>query len=367
VRQLAILGTRGIPASHGGFETFAEHLALWLTGKGWQVTVYCHKVGAGPVRRDYWQGIERVLISVATRGTLGTIVFDLISTWHAARAGIPALTLGYNTAVFWIMLRARGVKNVANMDGIEWTRQKWRPHERWWLWLNEKAGARLANRLVADHPEIARHLENIAPASKIATIPYGAATVSEAHSGILAQWGLVPEGYAIVIARPEPENSILEIVRAFSASRRNLRLVVLGRFVPETNPYHRQVMAVASDEVLFPGAIYDKPVVAALRFFAKLYVHGHTVGGTNPSLVEALGTANPVMAHDNRFNRWVAGPDAAYFRDETECRWLFETLLEDSERLAAMSLASRRRHAEQFTWERVLTQYERLLEPRSPQ
>ena len=129
----------------------------------------------------------------------------------------------------------------------------------------------------------------------------------------LARLGVEPGRYMSVIARAEPENSLLEIVQGFSAAPRGCRLVVLGNY-DEKVPYQRSVLAGGSSEVLFPGAIYDKSLVSALRFHSMAYVHGHQVGGTNPSLVEALGAGNAVIAHDNRFNRWVAGPQAAYFR-----------------------------------------------------
>jgi len=206
------------------------------------------------------------------------------------------LTLGYNTAVFCLAYRLKGIANLINMDGIEWRRQKWSTLERVWLYFNERAGCWLGNHLIADHPEIKAHLATRVANSKITMIPYGADRIDNADSGVLAQYGLQPGGYAMVIARPEPENSILEIVAAFSRKPRGMRLVVLGRYDLEM-PYHKQVMDAASAEVMFPGAIYDKATVSALRFHSALYAHGHQVGGTNPSLVEAMGAGSAVLAH----------------------------------------------------------------------
>jgi len=120
-------------------------------------------------------------------------------------------------------------------------------------------------------------------------------------------------------------------------------------------------MDAASDEVTFPGAIYEAPIVQALRFYARFYLHGHRVGGTNPSLVEALGAGCAVIAHDNHFNRWVAGDEAAYFADEAACSALFDELLVDDGRLEKMRAASRRELQARFTWEHILSQYEALL------
>jgi hypothetical protein len=156
------------------------------------------------------------------------------------------------------------------------------------FWLNDWAGCWLGNHLVADHPEIKRHLATRVRADKITTIPYGSDWVDDADAGLIAPYSLTPGGYAILIARAEPENSILDVVRAWSRKPRGRKLVVLGKY-EAGHAYQRAVKEAVSDEVVFPGAIYDKAVVQALRFHALFYVHGHRVGGTNPSLVEALG------------------------------------------------------------------------------
>ena len=359
--SLRILGTRGLPAAHGGFETFAEHLALYLVADGWNVTVYCQRDGDGSIAEDEWKGVRRVNIPVARQGPTASMHFDWIATRHAAAAGEPCLTLGYNTALFCAWLRIKGIPNVINMDGIEWRRAKWGPAPKAWFWLNDWAGCWLGNHLVADHPDIRRHLESRVGGSKITVIPYGADEVLDAPVEPLARLGVEPGRYMTVIARAEPENSLLEIVQGFSASPRRCRLVVLGNY-DEQVAYQNAVLKAASDEVLFPGAIYDKAVVSALRMHSMAYVHGHQVGGTNPSLVEALGAGNAVIAHDNRFNRWVAGPQAAYFNDAASFSRQLELLLAEPERLEAMRAASRARHHEAFRWETILGAYERLLQ-----
>lgn len=361
-KSLAILGTRGVPARHGGFETFAEHLSLYLVGRGWQVTVYCQTNGASPsVEEDEWRGVRRVSIPVSKEGAMGTVLFDWRAIAHSLAAAHPLiLTLGYNTAAFCARYRLGRAKNIINMDGIEWKRDKWRPHERCWLWLNERLGCWFGNHLVADHPRIADHLATRVSRGKITTIPYGAAEILEAPSQPLASLGLEPGRFATVIARPEPENSILEIVRAFSRRPRGVKLVMLGNYDP-ANEFHAAVRSAASEEVLFPGAIYEKSVVESLRYHSRLYIHGHRVGGTNPSLVEALGAGSAVLAHDNHFNHWVAGNDAAYFRDEESCAKGLDLLLDDEAALRHMREASRERFRQDFTWEKVLLQYETLL------
>jgi glycosyltransferase involved in cell wall biosynthesis len=359
--KLQILGTRGIPAEHGGFETFAEHFAVYLQQKGWQVTVYCQEVGADEIYEDDWRGIHLVHIPVTQSGAKGTIAFDWKSTLHAAKRKIPVLTLGYNTAVFCLLYRLNGIKNVVNMDGVEWRRGKWSPLERAWLYVNEKLGAWLANHLVADHPEIKNHLSRFVSSSKITVIPYSADILETADQSLISPFDLEKNKYAVLIARSEKENSILEIVSAYSKIKRGMPLVILGNYTPETNSYHKLVVDAAGDEVKFVGAIYDKDVVQALRFFARFYVHGHTVGGTNPSLVEALGAGSPVLAHNNLFNRWVAGEGARYFFTEGECSEQVDILLQDDGLIASMRQHSFLQMQNNFTWDKVHQAYEQLL------
>lgn len=359
-KTLRILGTRGVPAAHGGFETFAEYLSLYLVARGWRVVVYCQDDGVGPVFEDTWQGVERVHIRVAQEGPKGTIVFDWQATAHAAKHKDLCLTLGYNTAVFCGLLRLQGIPNLINMDGIEWSRMKWGPVAKLWFWLNDWAGCWLGNHLVADHPQIKLHLQTRVSGQKITTIPYGADAVTSAPTAPVQALGLEPGRYLTVIARAEPENSLLEIVQGFAAKPRGMQLVVLGNYQPG-NAYHQAVKAAASDEVKFVGAIYDKTVVQALRYHSAAYVHGHQVGGTNPSLVEALGAGNAVIAHDNRFNRWVAGEGAVYFSGADGFARCMDDLQANPGKLAALSAHGQARYKEAFTWGDVLRQYEDLL------
>lgn len=357
---LRILGTRGVPAAHGGFETFAEHLALFLVARGWQVWVYCQDEGEGPWLQDQWQGVDRIRIPVVGDGPKSTIVFDWKATRHAAAAGDLCLTLGYNTALFCGLLRMGGVPNVINMDGIEWSRAKWGALAKTWFWMNDWAGCWLGNHLVADHPEIKNHLSTRVSPSKVTTIAYGAERISSAGEQHLKGYGLESGRYLTVIARAEPENSLLEVVSGFSEKPRGFKLVVLGNY-SDKNPYHQRVRAAASEEVRFLGAIYDKTIVQSLRFHSFAYVHGHQVGGTNPSLVEALGAGNAVLAHDNKFNRWVAGDSALFFKDSAGFSSLLDLLEKSPSRVESMRSAAINRFDHEFTWEKILSQYEQLL------
>lgn len=357
--HVIIVGSRGVPAHHGGFETFAEDLSLFLVARNHSVTVYCQTEGGGEVSRDVWNGVSRVLIPSPSK-SLGTLCYDWSTTVDASRDAGVVLTLGYNTGALSLLYRLRHLPNVMNMDGIEWKREKWSLPQRVWLWLNEWAGARFANHLVADHPEIARHLRRHTSAEKITVIPYGADIVSAAPLGVLGKYGLKAKGYYLLIARPEPENSILEVVRAFSSPCIRSCLAILGSY-SEDNTYHRQVMKAAGSNVLFLGPIYDRETVRALRFHAKAYIHGHRVGGTNPSLVESLAAGNAIIAHDNRFTRWVAGEKARYFAGTGDLEYILSSLEANPGQLAEMERGSCQRHQRDLIGDQVLSAYEELL------
>ncbi|TIV13127.1 MAG: glycosyltransferase family 1 protein, partial [Mesorhizobium sp.] len=247
--SILILGTRGIPASHGGFETFAERLALFLAGRGWKVGVYCQKeverVGER-VTIDTWRGIELITIEVASRGPRATLEFDWQCVLDAARRPGVCLVLGYNGAVFLTWLRLMRRRIITN---------------------------------IADHPAIADHLATRRPRSAIATIAYGADPVTSAPEEPVRALGLEPGKYLVSIARIEPDNNILPIIEAFRRrDRGDMKLVVLGTLNDEI-PYHRAVREAAGTTVIMPGAIYDQATVKALRYHARAYMHGHTVGG----------------------------------------------------------------------------------------
>jgi glycosyltransferase involved in cell wall biosynthesis len=358
-----ILGTHGVPAAYGGFETAAENVGLHLAAKGWPVVVYCQLPGSGRTTTDQWKGIERVLIHEKRDGWLGTASFDRRSIAHMLRRREPGdvcLTFGYNTGVFNVAQRTLGVPNVINMDGMEWTRRRWGVAKQAILLANERFAGAVGTVLIGDHPEITRYLQRHFGRSRVTTIGYGAYPMSGAPDSPVRRLGLTPGHYATMICRPIPENSVLEIVTAWTARRRGIPLVALGSFDP-ADPYHARVLEAAGDEVVFPGAIYEPEAVSALRFHGRLYLHGHTVGGTNPSLVEAMAAGNAVIAQNNAFNRYVAGEGNRYFDGVDDLAETLDTLVDDVEVLERMGDSSRERHLAHYTWDRIGDLYERAL------
>lgn len=360
LKTVRILGTQGIPANYGGFETAAENIALYLVSRGWRVIVYCQSQGTGEPVESVWNGIECVTIPVDIEGWRGTARFDWLSIAHACQHRDLCLTFGYNTGIYNFRQRMLGIPNIINMDGIEWSRARWGFTKQAILYVNERFSAMFGDHLIADHPEIEKYLLTRAPKRKITTLTYGADPIPDAPTAPVTEFGLEPGRYLTLIARPIPENSILELIAGFSRRPRGYKLVVLGNYNP-SDAYHARVLKAASDEVVFPGAIYDKDTVKALRFHGVGYLHGHTVGGTNPSLVEALAAGNPVLAHDNAYNRWVAGEAALTFTDEASVDAQLGKLLADDALRARMKRAALKRFNEEFTWQHVAGQYEQLM------
>lgn len=358
-----ILGTHGVPACYGGFETAAEHIGRGLAKRGWRVVVYCQLPGRGPVMWDAWEGLERVKIHETRPGWLGTASFDLASIRHVlayANSDDVCLTFGYNTGVFNVAQRLRRLPNVINMDGMEWTRRRWGLARQGVLLANERFAGHVGDIIIADHPHIAIYLRRHFGPKRVEIITYGAESCDDAPTDELSRLGLVPGEFATIVCRPIPENSVLEMVRAWSRRPRGHTLAVLGAY-DESNPYHAQVLHDATSEVRFLGAIYDPAIVRALRYHSSVYLHGHTVGGTNPSLVEAMAAHNAVIAHDNVYNTWVAGPDNAYFRSIDDLDRTISRLLADPEARARMGRASFDRYLEEFTWDHITDLYEKAL------
>lgn len=362
-KKLHILGIRGIPAHHGGFESFAENLSLHLVKNGWDVTVYCQEDAQEfeNITRDEWQGVKRVRIPVRNRGNLTSMIFDWQAIKQAVQGEGPCLVLGYNTAIFSLWLRLKGRKVIFNMDGLEWKRSVWPLHGKVWFFFNEWLGAWIGNHLIADNPEIKRHLQSrVFGRNKITTIAYGAREIKVSNTQVLDDKGIGKRPYALVVARPVQENHIFEIVKAWSSEERGCLLVVLGELNPET-PYHQAIMQATGAEVLLLGGVYDKGEIDALRFSARFYIHGHSVGGTNPSLVESLGAGNAVLAHDNRFNRWVLGDAGLYFKDEADLQERIAELLKHDDQISLLQARARKRYAQAFQWKPILESYEKLL------
>ena len=361
-KKIVITGIRGLPAHHGGFETFAEKLALELVKRGWTVKVYCQKIGPKKISTSFWKGIFCINIFIPNDGSLSTIFFDFKAIVNSLRyREYIVLTFGYNTAFINVLYRLFGIKNIINMDGIEWKRKRWSYTIKIWFYLNEKIAKYFSTHMIADHPEIKKHLNYFNFFSKkITVIPYGADLLNVKTSNNFLQYNLKKDQYAILIARPVPENSILEIVNSFTAKDRSVDLLILGDYKSD-DTYHKQVLDQANEKVIFAGAIYDKKTLNELRSNALFYIHGHTVGGTNPALVEALGAGQAIIAHDNKFNRYVAKSAALYFDNEKSLGNVFDKLINNKKLINTLRMNAKRQFLDNYQWDTIIDQYEELL------
>ena len=365
--RVAILGTRGIPARYGGFETFAERLAVGLVQRGHQVTVYAESEGApGP---DQWH--EGVRVRQRRRpawGPASTLAYDSACLWDARRGFDLVYMLGYGAAWACWWPRLGGTPVWINVDGLEWARSKWGRAARTYLRAMEAVASRSATRLIADAEAIAQrfrqHYPRGAPCSFIA---YGADPVlpGQADAGLLAPWGLTPGRYHVVVARPEPENHLLEIIEGhrlhLAQHGGDWPLVIVGDVTGAT-PYQQRLLALASDQVRFTGGVYVPAQLNALRLFAASYLHGHSVGGTNPSLLESLACGNWVIAHDNPFNREVARDAADYFTTPADlAQRLTQRVAQPPEAVARRSQRARQIMAEHYSWPAIVQAYETLM------
>lgn len=359
--KLAILGTRGIPARYGGFETFAEKLAIGLTRMGHEVTVYC-EAGTWLMPTEY-HGVQLRYMPTPRLGPLETILYDAKCLWDARTGYDVVYMLGYGAAPFCAIPRLYGTEVWINPDGLEWARAKWSAAGRAYLRMMEWFAVRVGDRLIADAAAVADSLASRHGALNSCTvIPYGCEVVDTVPcTDPLAEWGLIPESYYLVVCRLEPENHIREIMRAFQQSQSTRELIVVGDHCAPTH-YVRELCKVRDPRIRMIGTVYDQKKLVCLRAHAFGYMHGHSVGGTNPSLLEAMGCGNLVFAHDNPFNRENLGDHGLFFANPDELARAINRMERDDagRQERRRSLAARARAS--YRWPDVIAKYAELLE-----
>jgi glycosyltransferase involved in cell wall biosynthesis len=304
--RVAITGSRGLPNRYGGYEELVDHLARGLAARGWRVDVATSSTH--PVREWQHPGVRRRvhLDPEPWMGSAGQFVYDLLSLRDAARQRHDVhLTLGTTSSAPWLAVKGlRGSAPLAvHLDGLEWMRGKYSPAVQRYLKWAERTAAEAADLLVADHPEMARYAARYA--KPCAEIAYGVDDPAPADLKILSRFGLQPGSYALIIARLVPENHVRLAAEALSP---HCPVVVVG---PWDNPEGRALQGHPNVQLL--GAQFDTEVLNALRAGCGLYVHGHSAGGTNPGLLQAMASGCAIAAHDNVFNRGILGEAAAYF------------------------------------------------------
>jgi len=356
--RLGILGTRGIPARYGGFETFAEQLAIRLVERGHDVTVFCEAADNGSER---YKGVNLRHVRTRDLGPLSTVMYDAACLWHARSDFDVIYMLGYGSSALCWVPRIWGTKLWINMDGLEWTRGKWGPIARWYLRWAEAIAMWTPNRIIADAAGIKANLQSrhhrLPPCD---VIPYGCEIVSSARPEELNSFGLEPGSYYLVVCRFEPENHIKEIIEGFLDSNTQTRLVLVGDHAGKS-AYAQSLVRYKSDRLLFTGPVYDASGIQALRYFCRAYLHGHSVGGTNPSLLEAMGCGNVVIANDNPFNREVLGGSGLFFSSSNEVSACIDSVDCDEADIAKMKVTVVERVRQLYTWDLITDYYCELI------
>lgn len=357
--RIALIGTRGIPAAYGGFETAVEEVGRRLVERGHRVLVYGRDAGTAG---DVHLGMRRVTLPAVRQKALETLSHTALSTVHAVTKARPDAAFVFNAAnsPFLPLLRARRIPVALHMDGLEWRRSKWGPRGKAYYRAAESFGVRQADAIIADAPGIADYYDHqFGVASEL--IRYGAPLLDDAPSDGIRELGLEPGGYHLVVARFEPENHVREIVEGYAMSAATKPLVVVGS-APYAAEYTAAIdrIAAADPRIRLLGAVYDQDLLDALYHHASTYLHGHSVGGTNPSLLRAMGAGTAVIAFDVVFNREVLDEQGWYFRTPADVAAAVDAAESDAGAVAAASAAVRRRAADAFSWDDVAATYEDL-------
>lgn len=357
--SVAIIGTRGYPSYYGGFETAVRKLAPYLADEGWDVTVYSRP---GATKPDDPGRDPRVEV-VATRGTesksASTLSYGLSASIHAARRR-PDVALVMNVAngYYLPLLKLRGIRTVVNVDGIEWDRAKWGRVAKTVFKLGAWMTAKFGDTLVFDSHEIARRWKQDFNRDGI-YIPYGGDEVGE----LPLEPGLEHRGYVLVVARFVPENTIPEFIDAAEGIANKVPVVIVGSsgYGGELDEKVAEIAA-TNDRITWLGHLSDDRRLYSLWQHAAVYFHGHSVGGTNPTLVQAMATGTPIVARDTVYNREVLGPDGRF------CKPTSDSIASEVVDLAAdryaqdgSSAINLSRARELFTWELVCAAYQKAL------
>lgn len=366
--RVAMLGTRGVPAQYGGFETAVEEIGTRLAARGHEVVVYSRNPGQSI---NQYRGMQVVNLPAVRQRFAETLSHTAISSAHAAIKDRPdvALVLNAGNAPLLRPLRASGIPAAVHLDGLESRREKWRgAGAKYYRWA-ERAAIKAADEVIVDSQVIQDYVRRTY-GRQSTFIAYGA-RVFDPGSDRISELGLVSRDYHLVVARLEPENHVLDAVHAYKVSEETRPLVVVGS-APYSEWYIEKIRSAAAgiERIRLIGSIYDHELLDQLYANSRTYIHGHSVGGTNPSLLRAMGVGAPVLAYDCPFNREVTADQAFFWADAEALTEIFDEIAggEDhlvatdiEDRLAEFSAAGKTRVTERYQWDQVAEAYEDLL------
>jgi len=356
--KIAILGTRGIPNHYGGFEQFAEFLSVGLVKLGHSVSVY--NSANHPYKEKTFNGvdIEHIYDPENKIGTAGQFIYDFLSIINTRGKEFDIiLELGYTSSSISFDLHPKGSIIVTNMDGLEWKRTKYSSKVQKFLQFAESLAVKKSDCLVSDSVGIKNYLHKKYEAEST-YIPYGSHLFNNENINILKSYNLEAYAYNMLIARLEPENSIETILDGVLKANDDVDFLVIGKHETKFGEYLKSKY-IKSKNIKFIGGIYDINILNNLRYFSKLYFHGHTVGGTNPSLLEAMASSALICANDNEFNSAILEKDALYFStDEDVSKILLNTIYDENSKKIENN---RNKITELYTWQKIINQYEVLF------
>lgn len=326
--KIAILGTRGIPNYYSGFEQFAEYFSVFLVEKGHEV--YCYNSHNHKFQEKNYKGVHIIqkYDPEYKLGTFGQFIYDFNCIMDSRKRDFDIiLQLGYTSSSIWFFLFPKKSIIITNMDGVEWKRSKYSRPVREFLKFAERLGAITSDYLVSDSKGIQKMLlERYNKKSEY--IAYGAFPFTNPNIEVLKDYDLKVGNYNMLIARFEPENNLQTILDGVVLAKDETTFIVVGNHNTKYGKFLKDRFQ-KNENIKFLGGIFNIEILNNLRYYSKFYFHGHSVGGTNPSLLEAMASKAFIVAHNNDFNKGILQKDAIYFSNSNE----IATILNSNENL----------------------------------
>lgn len=356
--KIAILGTRGIPANYGGFETFAEQLSTRLAARGHAVTVYCRKHYSTRTATDY-HGVSLVVLPTIQHKYFDTVVHTFLSVLHAAAQRYDVILIcNAANSIFAFMPRLFGTPTLVNVDGLERKRKKWNWLGRKYYHLSEWLSTFLPTAIVTD-AQVIQDYYATRYHKQSEMIAYGAEVARRADPERLQPYGLEPNRYILYVSRLEPENNAHLVIKAYEQVNTDLPLVIVGG-APYAHEYIAKLKSTKDRRVRFPGFVFGEDY-RALQQNAYCYVHSTEIGGTHPALIEAMGAGNCALTLDTPENREVIGDAGIIYGSVAELTEQLRRVLADPSIITEYRSRAMARVLKLYNWEQITDQYEYLL------
>jgi glycosyltransferase involved in cell wall biosynthesis len=357
--KIAILGTRGIPANYGGFETFAEQLGTRLAARGHEVTVYGRKHYSTTKNRVH-NGVGLVVLPTIRHKYLDTVAHTFLSVLHAVpRRYDVILICNAANSIFAFIPRLFGTPTLVNVDGLERKRRKWNWMGRNYYRLSEWLSTFLPSAIVTDAQVIQDYYATKYGAQS-AMIAYGAEVARHAAPEKLLRFGLTPDQYVLYVSRLEPENNAHLVIEAYQRVKTDMPLAMVGG-APYAHEYIARLKSTRDPRVRFLGFVFGEDY-RALQQNAYCYIHATEVGGTHPALIEAMGAGNCALALDTPENREVIGDAGILYQSVESLAEKLQSLIGQPSMIAEYRQRSMARVKQYYNWEQITDQYEELLE-----